>query len=802
MPPLKAFNRTWPLAGDDLLLPALLGGAVHSAWLALLAGLWASRGSCTPYALTTTYAAMNAALVGTSLVAEVRVGLLSLKGSVRDATPRRNLKFWVPALVILNSCDVLTQALGIYLLVGGGDAWHLECPASRTPVILIHLSVGIGIITQIIWFGALAQVFLLSSPVNFSTLQQKDSWDRWLRFLCFGHSSSLSTRASALVRSGNGRGLGTHGDDSLLRDVARVFGDIFQDAEFVVSDIFIGLIYVRHLQRKARRNIMLEAQRNGEPTYSAIISGTPSPAELDIYTSTTQQPSSFVMSFSQPPAVIPQTSIPMSTLSPKLNPQPQSTSIPNASPLDSSSDTPLQSHALHSRVALDDEMREIIHFSQYAEAIYGLPLHMITNFSNFTRTLHHLCIPECCTGDSEYHGPPQSVVENVRNHLGRPGWPFCCVQERAPRHRHHDLITISLENGLFRSPYMVCLDHERSKIVVAVRGTMSTADVLVDLNCTLAELTIPMHPPTSSDPNPPLLHTKTHAGMLQTARHIHQDISGLLESLTTSPTTQSYETIVCGHSLGAAVGALLTHLLRTQNKISARCIAYSPPGCIATPKANQLHFRHFVTSIVLGDDAVPRLTRRSVERLKRKVGEGVRRCSARKVDVVGGFLGAECFGVKVSGAGGDDFDEMFGLNGAEGGGGEVVIDVREDGEEEGDDGREELQVPGRVIHFRKEKVLVAPNGGGGEEDEDEDEDVGTDNGSSAALAVNAASLGVTGRSAKLKKVYRAVWSEPGQFRDIIISSTMVSEHMPHILGQILRKAGDTEGQYVNDVNFR
>ncbi|KAJ3060975.1 hypothetical protein HDU98_003097, partial [Podochytrium sp. JEL0797] len=274
---------------------------------------------------------------------------------------------------------------------------------------------------------------------------------------------------------------------------------------------------------------------------------------------------------------------------------------------------------IHPRVIMDQDMREIIHFSQYAESIYGLPLHMITNWTNFTRTLQHLCVPRSCFSfSSSASAPPLSVAENVRNHLGKPGWPFCCVAEHAPRERHKDLLAISLENGLFRSPYMVCLDHEFHKVVVAVRGTMSTADVLVDLNCDVTPLTLPTTPP---------LHTKTHSGMLQTAHYIHQDITGLLESLLLHPSSEykHYHLLVCGHSLGAGVAALLTHLIKSTTPGLAagrvKCVAYSPPGCVATRESNRAYFEEFVTSVVLGDDAVPRLSRGAVERLQKGVRE-------------------------------------------------------------------------------------------------------------------------------------------------------------------------------------
>ncbi|KAJ3111519.1 hypothetical protein HK100_002656, partial [Physocladia obscura] len=318
------------------------------------------------------------------------------------------------------------------------------------------------------------------------------------------------------------------------------------------------------------------------------------------------------------------------------------------------------------------------------------------------------------------------------------------------------------------------------------------------------------------------------------------------------------------------VATLLTHLLLTApqtattvtaqsivgsdwlgRSISARCFAYSPPGSIATPRANVTHFSRFVTSIVLGDDAVPRLNRRSVERLKQQVSYGVRNCRARKVDVIGGV-----FGVRR----GIDFDQVFGIDecGASGGaGGSIVVDV--DVEDDDDDNRDglgqeddfsataagihvdeeeekaEFQIPGRVLHFRKIKIPIigdAVNGrrasSGEFNNEDEDDSVSTPNvslvppsihGSNVPLAANItsdrnASIDVAFRNSEdpgTKRMYRAVWTVPDYFHDIIISSTMVSEHMPNILGNILRRSlevtrasddQDSSACFVADVPFR
>lgn len=43
------------------------------------------------------------------------------------------------------------------------------------------------------------------------------------------------------------------------------------------------------------------------------------------------------------------------------------------------------------------------------------------------------------------------------------------------------ILFATFENELFHAPYFVAVDHETRAIVVAVRGTLSFADALVDM---------------------------------------------------------------------------------------------------------------------------------------------------------------------------------------------------------------------------------------------------------------------------------------------------------------------------------
>lgn len=133
------------------------------------------------------------------------------------------------------------------------------------------------------------------------------------------------------------------------------------------------------------------------------------------------------------------------------------------------------------------------------------------------------------------------------------------------------------ENHLFHPPFFVILDPDSNSIVISVRGTLSTADVLVDLNCNLKEIFL-------ADASG-ILHTAhTHGGMLRSAENIKSELESLDILKNAMQKFPEYQIRSVGHSLGAGVAALLAHLLRQQG-LSATCFAYGPPGCISTSES-------------------------------------------------------------------------------------------------------------------------------------------------------------------------------------------------------------------------
>ncbi|CAI7772685.1 unnamed protein product, partial [Closterium sp. NIES-53] len=113
-----------------------------------------------------------------------------------------------------------------------------------------------------------------------------------------------------------------------------------------------------------------------------------------------------------------------------------------------------------------------------------------------------------------------------------------------------------------------------------------------------------------------------HYGMVQAAEtFVHEESPLLRHLLAHHP---GYDLRLIGHSLGAAVAALVTILLRPQAEVllgitseRVRCVGFATPPCVSRHLA--LSCRSFITTVVLQDDIVPRLSLHALESLRNEV---------------------------------------------------------------------------------------------------------------------------------------------------------------------------------------
>ncbi len=122
------------------------------------------------------------------------------------------------------------------------------------------------------------------------------------------------------------------------------------------------------------------------------------------------------------------------------------------------------------------------------------------------------------------------------------------------------------------TPFLVAIDDDSKAIVVAIRGTLSPEDMIVDM---LAEGKR-LDPENLPDDFPPDMEHCVHYGILRTACQLRAYIVNKHLIETARLRRPDYPLVVCGHSLGAGVASVLGFLLRKQYP-EVKAYAYSPP---------------------------------------------------------------------------------------------------------------------------------------------------------------------------------------------------------------------------------
>eukprot|EP01083_Nonionella_stella_P187980 691853_1 len=246
-----------------------------------------------------------------------------------------------------------------------------------------------------------------------------------------------------------------------------------------------------------------------------------------------------------------------------------------------------------------NRIEEGIYYSKYAIACYGLPLYTLEH------PLGILCAMPCClpsgvSGD-RIHGKACCGLSSIKVFLRRSGIEGT------------DLLCASQLSGLHQTVYFIAVDRMKKQLVIAVRGSESMPDGMVDVNCK------PTHCPSIDDEC--YCHDGFRLSMLQLFESIEK------HSLTQQFLAQNkdYGIVVVGHSLGGAVSILLTlQLLRNKgnnvnyNDREIDCYAIAPATAINTGYAKKIvtETEEHITAFIYNKDIVPRLQWNSVMRTK------------------------------------------------------------------------------------------------------------------------------------------------------------------------------------------
>lgn len=155
---------------------------------------------------------------------------------------------------------------------------------------------------------------------------------------------------------------------------------------------------------------------------------------------------------------------------------------------------------------------------------------------------------------------------------------------------------------MYRPACGIFVDDVAGEVVVAVRGTANMRDALVDLVCEPAQL-------TPGELTVGEVQVKfVHDGMWRSAQRLTAELQPALHAaLEARPT---HRLIITGHSLGAGVASLMCLLWRPLLGDRVACVAFASPQTLDFAAAHAAGDQD-VTSVLVGDDVVPRLSLRS-----------------------------------------------------------------------------------------------------------------------------------------------------------------------------------------------
>jgi len=336
--------------------------------------------------------------------------------------------------------------------------------------------------------------------------------------------------------------------------------------------------------------------------------------------------------------------------------------------------------------------------------------------------------------------------------------------------------------SLYQPNYVVLIDHRHRDIVVCIRGSINVADVLTDLVCESVKVEglfnsngLISHSPPSFDQYKPLVGESlgsiadptvyAHSGMFYAALNLDRLLRSDVAALLSKPEHAGYGVLVSGHSLGAGVAALLTLLwLPVFPTTAVHCVAYSPPCILSVGAAKHPRVVSAITSVVISDDVVARLSLGSCLDLR----DSLLRLHESE-----------------SGSGGSSTSTANTCDNITDGNVQTMKDMRENVPK-----YHKLYPPGQIIHIVDRSIwdMHVANGGSNANTMPATNSNSSSGSSSGTKPPTPPSMHYhdccTGEYKSLPVItmsskHVAYYADQLTFQEMVLSSTMLSDHMPH-----------------------
>lgn len=283
----------------------------------------------------------------------------------------------------------------------------------------------------------------------------------------------------------------------------------------------------------------------------------------------------------------------------------------------------------------DDRYRiaEGARFMRYSDAINTWKnyvfTHLLTGFCDLTLTACSLKARRCRNQTSSAESSASLVVDD---------FAFPLHEAALLKVVGFDKSKVELAYAYFNrrtsvegAVYCILVDHVWKSVVVCVRGSLSLADYVVNLD---------LAPESLEDAGIEFGFNGRgefcHRGYMVRAAWIYEDMKkhAVLDSLLSEEGGKynNYQLRITGHSLGAGTAAPLALLMR-RDYPDLRCLCFGPPGGLFTLKTAQ-QCDDFVTTFVINADVVPRVSASTMRLLRDELLDLVARIKVPKRQVL------------------------------------------------------------------------------------------------------------------------------------------------------------------------
>ncbi|KAK9140235.1 hypothetical protein Scep_009916 [Stephania cephalantha] len=175
--------------------------------------------------------------------------------------------------------------------------------------------------------------------------------------------------------------------------------------------------------------------------------------------------------------------------------------------------------------------------------------------------------------------------------------------------REHNVLKFIKNSSVMRPGYYIGIDHRNKLIILGIRGTHTVYDLITDIL-------------SSSEREVSFEGYSTHFGTAEAARwFLNHEIDTIRKCISKH---EGFKLRLVGHSLGGATASLLAIMLR---KIPKEELGFSPdivtavgfatPPCVSKKLAESCS--DYVSTIVMQDDIIPRLSVSSLKSLRNEI---------------------------------------------------------------------------------------------------------------------------------------------------------------------------------------